>query len=356
MRRWELKILDELSVSKKTVWELLDSIDFPLRDFFAIIGNLIREGLIGADGEGLYLTEKGLREIGGTLRPCVDICPRCLGKGIVFDGDLKRLVEEFRGIVKDRPTPALEYFQGYTLEEEVIARIALMSLHEDLRDRRFILIGDDDLLSIALSLTGLPSRITVLDIDERLGSFITGVAARHGLDIEFRRYNVADPLPEDLVGEFDVFSSEPLETFSGLRAFIARGVACLREEGAGYVGLTYLEASPRKWFMAQRLLSRMNCVLTDVIRGFSIYPMNYGGVNYEAFIHKLMEGLGVTIRENEGINWYKSTLYRFEVLGRPRLIVPPDKRLRVRFIDPVEDITQVRLRRGKTYPHGGVST
>ncbi|MEM2996212.1 MAG: bis-aminopropyl spermidine synthase family protein [Candidatus Bathyarchaeia archaeon] len=348
MRRWERKILDELAVSKRTIWELLDAINFPLKDFIEILRKLIREGMVEADEEGLYLTEKGRREIGGGgLRPWVEICPRCLGKGILFDGELRRLAEEFKAIVKDRPTPNPGYFQGYMLEEEVVARIALMSLYGDLRDRSFILLGDDDLLSVALSLTGLPSRITVLDIDERLGSFITSVSARHGLDIEFRKYNVADPLPDDLVGGFDVFSSEPLETFSGLRAFISRGVACLHEDGAGYIGLTYLEASPRKWFEAQRMLSRMNCLLTDVIRGFSIYPMSYGEVNYEDHIHRIVEDLGITVKGNEGINWYKSTLYRFEVLGRPRLIVPPDKRLRVRFIDPVEDITQVKLRRGK---------
>lgn len=201
MRRWEQKILDELAVSRRNIWELLGAINFPLKDFITILGKLIREGMVEADEEGLYLTEKGRREMDGRdLRSGVESCPRCLGKGILYDGELRRLVWEFKAIVKDRPTPILEYFQGYMLEEEVIARIALMSLYGDLRNRRFILIGDDDLLSIALSLTGLPSRITVLDIDERLGSFITSVSARHGLDIEFRRYNVADPLPENLVG------------------------------------------------------------------------------------------------------------------------------------------------------------
>jgi predicted methyltransferase len=346
LRRWRQKILDELAVSKKNIWELMDAIDFPLKDLFPILGSLIRDGLVEADDEGLSLTERGLREAhGGGLRAGVKLCPNCRGKGILLGEEFRRLSEEFRELVRGRPTPILGYFQGYMLEEEVIARVALMSLRGDLEGKRFVLVGDDDLLSIALSLTGLPSRITVLDVDERLGSFITEVSERHGFDVEFRRYNVADPLPEDLVGEFDVFSSEPLETYSGLRAFISRGVACLREEGAGYVGLTYLEASPRKWLEAQRLLWKMNCVLTDVIRGFSIYPMNYGKVNYEDFIHRLVRDLGITVKENEGINWYKSTLYRFEVLGRPRLIIPPDKRLRVRFIDPVEDITQIRLRR-----------
>lgn len=346
MRRWEERVLDELSRSKMTIWELLDRIDFPLRDFMEILRDLAGRGLIGVDGGELYLTDKGLAEIGGgSPWSGVEACPRCLGKGIILGGEFRRLAEEFKEIVRGRPMPSLRYFQGYMLEEEVVARVALMSLRGDLRRRSFILIGDDDLLSIALSLTGQPSRITVLDIDERLGSFIEEAADTRGFDIEFRRYNVADPLPEDLIGEFDVFSSEPLETHSGLRAFISRGVSCLREGGTGYVGLTYHEASRRKWLEAQRLLSRMNCVITDVIRGFSIYPMNYGEVNYEAFIHRIADEVGLTLKENPGINWYKSTLYRFEVLGKPKLILPPEKRIRVRFIDPKEDITQIKLRR-----------
>ncbi len=302
-----------------TFRKLLDRIDLPLRDFMQILRELVGRGVIGSDGKGLYLKEEGLREIGGvTPWARVEACPRCLGKGILLEGEFERLAEEFKEIVRGRPTPTPSYFQGYMLEEDVISRIALMSLHGDLRRRGFILIGDDDLLSIALSLTGLPSRITVLDIDERLGAFIGKVADRYGLDIEFRRYNVADPLPSDLVGRFDVFSSEPLETFSGLRAFLSRGVTCLREEGAGYVGLTWHKASRRKWMEAQRLLTRMNCVITEAIRGFSIYPMNYGDVNYESFINKIAEDVGINVVENPGINWYKSTLFRFEVLGSLR--------------------------------------
>ncbi|MEO0250808.1 MAG: bis-aminopropyl spermidine synthase family protein, partial [candidate division WOR-3 bacterium] len=48
--------------------------------------------------------------------------------------------------------------------------------HGDLDGKSIALIGDDDLLSIALALAGLPSNITVLDIDERLGEFIKKVS------------------------------------------------------------------------------------------------------------------------------------------------------------------------------------
>ena len=340
MRKTEIQILNELAISKRSIWELLDRINFPLKDFVEAIKTLHEKGLISADEEGLYLTEKGKKQVDPKILELEsEICPRCLGKRIVFGEKFKEILKEFKRIVKQRPRPTLDFFQGYMQEEDVIARVALMHHYGDLYKKDFILIGDDDLLSIALSLTQLPSRITVLDIDERLGDFIKNANEKYGFDIEFRRYNVAEPLPKDLIGNFDVFSSEPLETLTGLKAFVSRGISCLKENGVGYFGLTILEASHQKWLAIQRLLSRMNCVITDIIRGFSIYPMDYGTVNYEKFAYKL----GIPVGKNPGINWYKSALYRFEVLGKPKLVIDPRKKLRIKFIDPEEDVTHPML-------------
>ena len=340
MRKTEIQILNELAISKRSIWELLDRINFPLKDFVEAIKTLYEKGLISADKEGLYLTEKGKEQVDPKILEFEsEICPRCLGKRIVFGEKFREILKEFKRIVKQRPRPTLDFFQGYMQEEDVIARVALMHHYGDLYKKDFILIGDDDLLSIALSLTQLPSKITVLDIDERLGDFIKNANEKYGFDIEFRRYNVAEPLPKDLIGNFDVFSSEPLETLTGLKAFVSRGISCLKEDGVGYFGLTILEASHQKWLAIQRLLSRMNCVITDIIRGFSIYPMDYGTVNYEKFAYKL----GIPVGKNPGINWYKSALYRFEVLGKPKLVIDPRKKLRIKFIDPEEDVTHPML-------------
>ncbi len=340
MKKVEIQILNELASSKKTIWELLESTNFPLKDFTDAVKSLYEKKLVAADSEGLYLTEKGREVIDPRILEFESkICPRCSGKRVVFGEKFRVILKDFRRIVKSRPRPTLNFFQGYMQERDVIARVALMHHYGDVHRKEFVLIGDDDLLSIALSLTHLPDRILVLDIDERLGEFIRNVNREYGFDIEFRKYNVADPLPNDLIGNFDVFSSEPLETLSGLRAFIGRGVSCLKENGVGYFGLTILEASNKKWLAVQKLLVRMNCLITDVIRGFSVYPMDYGTVNYEKFAYKL----GFPVGKNPGINWYKSALYRFEVLGAPKFVVDPKKRLRLKFIDPEEDITHPML-------------
>jgi len=252
-----------------------------------------------------------------------------------MDGRFREVLEEFREIVKGRPAPTIDFFQGYMHERDVVERVALMHYYGDVAGKDFILVGDDDLLSVALALTRLPSRILVLDIDRRLGDFIGKVNKDHGFEIEFREYDVSDPLPEDLVESFDVFSSEPLETLSGLRAFVSRGVSCLREGGVGYFGLTTIEASRRKWRSIQRALIAMNCVITDIIRGFSTYPMNYGTINYELFVQKFK----FPVKPNPGIDWYKSALIRFEVVGKPKPVIDWRKKIRIQYVDLEEDLT-----------------
>lgn len=336
MEKLESRILYELAVSRKTIWELLERLNFPLKDFVSALKNLHRSGLIAADENGFYLTEKGK----GLVNPkSLDfdgkICPSCLGKRIIPEAKFKEVLEEFKRITEKRPCPTIDFFQGYMFAEDVIARAALMHYYDDLTGKEIILIGDDDLLSVVLALTGLPLRIVVLDIDKRIGEFIKTVNAEYGFSIDFKQYNVVDPLPAELLGRFDVFSSEPLETLSGLRAFIYRGAACLKAGGVGYFGLTLYEASLKKWLIIQKLLAKMNCVITDIIQGFSVYPMSYTTANYEEFVYNL----GFSVEPNPGVNWYKSALFRFEVLGKAKLPASPNKKLRVKFIDLKEDLT-----------------
>lgn len=336
MEKIENKILHELAASKKTIWELLEKFNYPLKDFVAALIRLYKNGFIFAGEGGFLLTEKGKGEINiKDIDFKGEICPLCLGKRIVPEAKFKEVLSEFKRIVEKRPRPKIDFFQGHMLEQDVIARVALMHYYDDLDRKNIVLIGDDDLLSVALALTELPSRIVVLDADARIGEFIKSTNIEYNFSIEFEKYNVADPLPTEIRGKFDVFSSEPLETMSGLKAFLCRGVTCLKANGVGYFGLTRYEASLKKWQAVQRLLARMNCVITDIIQGFSVYPMDYGTADYEKFVYNL----GFTVRENPGINWYKSALLRFEVLGEARIPANLDKKLRLKFIDENEDLT-----------------
>ncbi|MEM2882763.1 MAG: bis-aminopropyl spermidine synthase family protein [Candidatus Bathyarchaeia archaeon] len=329
-------ILRELAASRRSVWELLEAGDFLLRDFIRAANELYEGGLIEAGESGLGITEKGLSALDeAAVAFKSGICDKCSGRRVIPGGGFGEIFNEYKGIVANRPPPNPDFCQGYMDEYDVIARAALMHHYDDLSHKDVVLIGDDDLLSIALALTGLPHRICVLDVDERLGDFIAKVNGERGFGIEFRKYDVRDPLPKDLLEGFDVFSSEPLETLSGLRAFISRGACCLREGGSGYFGLTVAEASHGKWLEIERFVTGMNCVITDIIRGFSRYPTAYGGLSYEGFAR----GFSFPVAKNPGIRWYKSALFRFEALGKPIWAIPPDERIQMEQVDPEEDVT-----------------
>ncbi|MEM3439555.1 MAG: bis-aminopropyl spermidine synthase family protein [Candidatus Bathyarchaeia archaeon] len=336
MDRIKVRILRELATSRKSIWELLEASDFLLRDFMRAVNELYEGGLIETDGSSLGITEKGLSAVDeDAVRFKSGICDKCSGRRVIPGEEFEEIFNDYKGIVANRPPPTPDFCQGYMNEYDVIARAAFMHHYGDLSHKDIILIGDDDLLSIALALTGLPHRICVLDVDERLGEFIAKINKERGFGIEFRKYDVRDPLPKDLLEGFDVFSSEPLETLSGLKAFISRGACCLREGGSGYFGLTVVEASHGKWLEIEKFVTGMNCVITDIIRGFSRYPTAYESVNYEGFA----KGFSFPVTKNPGIKWYKSSLLRFEALGKPIWAIPPDERIQMEQVDPEEDLT-----------------
>jgi predicted methyltransferase len=335
MKKVEISILRRVSKSAKSFWDLLNSNIYPLTDFIQALKDLYNSHAIVIEGDSIRLTEIGKKSAqkagDGYL---AEKCDKCEGKSFILKKEFFSLLEEFRKITKDRPEPVLDYFQGYMRDMDVFVRVALMDYFEDLHRRDIIIIGDDDMLSIALALTDAPNRILVLDADERIGNFITKKSNEYGLDIEFMQYNVSEPLPKNLSFSFDVFSSEPLESVSGLRAFLTRGINSLKKGGSGYFGLTTIEASAKKWFYVEKVLVGMNCLVTDIIRDFSIYPLKYKTVNYEAFV----EHLPFSVPDNKSVNWYKSALVRFETLKQSNLSVF-DKRLHVKMVDMREDVT-----------------
>lgn len=307
----EKKVLEELAGGKKTLWELLASYPWSLEDFARTLNGLHRKGWIRVEG-GLIRAAVPVRK--RALRSLR--CPAC-GRAVVLEGH-GELERKFGELVRERPKPDTGYLQGYMREEDVWARIALMHHYEEVEGKSIVLVGDDDLVGLALALTGLPERITVLDIDRRLGEFLERVGRKEGLEVEFVEYDVRHPLPRELRGRFEVFVTDPPEDQKGLRAFLCRAVCALRPTGSsGYFGLTALESPPERWLWLQRWLSRRNLVLTDILRDHSRYPTReYGvGLTYE---EPLLRELEFEYRAPPSVDWYRSAFLRVTAVGRVR--------------------------------------
>jgi hypothetical protein len=290
---------------------------------------MIEGGLISVDGGIVSLTDKG-RDLAKEIPaiPLTFTCRRCQGQGYIIPENFEKVAKAFYDIAEDRPLPIEEYDQGYMRPEDVLKRVALLYERGDLASRDILVIGDDDLFSIAASLTRLPSKVVVLEVDKRLVKFINKNAKENNLCVEARSYDVREPIDKEFEQSFDVFLCDPVETLEGIKLFLSRGVSSLRGIGsAGYFGLTTLEASLKKWYEIQRMLLDMGFVITDIKRKYSEYPWEDN--NFKRYQEKLP--IMRYLKSECNYSWYKSAFYRIECIKEPKPLVTGEQKIGDKF-------------------------
>ena len=80
----------------------------------------------------------------------------------------------------------------------------------------------------------------VLDVDERVVTFINTTAQKNNLRISARVNDVRNPFPDDCRNQFDVFVTDPVETVEGIKLFFSHGISGLRGPGSVYVAVSYM--------------------------------------------------------------------------------------------------------------------
>jgi predicted methyltransferase len=291
----------------KNPWEVIDKSDFPVPAVFEAIKALEKSGFVSVLDNGFYLTDDG-QNIAKKLHPVEDIsCKSCEGRGIILE-KFSEIKDKFLRIQKRRPVPLRKFDQGYVTPSTTLSRFALAYERGDIYGKEIFVLGDDDLISLVLGLSGLPKRITLVEIDRRLTDFIHETGVKEGFKIEALTFDLRHPLPNEHINRFDTFFTDPPETLKAADAFIGRGIAALREPGsAGYFGFTRREASLTKWHELQKMLLKYRIVFTDIIHNFNEY-INWG---YEEDT-KAWKLSPIKVKPKK--NWYRSALYRFETL------------------------------------------
>ncbi len=160
--------------------------------------------------------------------------------------DLRKAVNAVSDVIQNRPLPLREFDQIYMKAGDMVMQAEYMARRFDGKDLLFV--GDGDAISLCIAylqnrqcFSYGPKRIQLIDFDERIVKAVERFAdqERIGNVISARLYNCIDALPDDLMGQFDAFYTNPPWGASNdgesVKVFAERGIEALRQDGQGVI-------------------------------------------------------------------------------------------------------------------------
>jgi N4-bis(aminopropyl)spermidine synthase len=285
----------------------------------AIRRELEKRGILQRQ-HGLAFTEEGeqwLRETLGVdvaLSIDVPVTPQAR-----LAPELEQVVLAMEALLAAAPQTDVTLDQAPCTAETSVRRAALLYRSGALEGRRIALLGDDDSVALSIGLFGrllagrqLPRRLVVFEIDERRVAFLENAARGANLAVEIIRHDLREPFPDDLIGTFDSFETDPPYTIAGASLFVRRGVELL-ERGRGYGMLSFGHTSPPDRIKLQAALTSIGVATTALYPAFN----RYAGASILGSTSELHE-LVATGADVANEQWH-GPLYTAEVNPRVRL-------------------------------------
>jgi predicted methyltransferase len=235
---------------------------------------------------------------------------------------LEALAEQLEQVAAAVPDADVRIDQTHCTVATKLRRALLLLEAGALTRAPLLLLGDDDLVSVALALVtrhvGLPeamAQATVLDVDERVLGFIERELTALGAPAaELVRHDVRAPLPSALAGRFGHVATDPPYTLAGARLFTARAVSALRPGADGRLLLSFAAKDPDTALALDRLLVEQGLSTRALHRGFN----EYVGAGILGGVSDLRE-LGATADTKPAIaGAYEGDLYTGESAPRTR--------------------------------------
>ncbi|MHA2364487.1 MAG: bis-aminopropyl spermidine synthase family protein, partial [Candidatus Hodarchaeales archaeon] len=142
--------------------------------------------------------------------------------------DSNKLIELEKWINR-RPPPKFELDQSRATFETQLKRFLLLLKNGDIEGRKILFLGDDDATSLLLSVSKIKCKIFVIDIDERILSYLSEATQTiGGIQIKTLLHDLRDQLPENWQHSFDVVFTDPPYTQPGANLFFQRGREALK--------------------------------------------------------------------------------------------------------------------------------
>ncbi len=295
------KILSYLLLKKEiNFWEMVPRMGY-LPDFVALLKKMEKEKLIEIRNSKIILTEKGKKS---AIEK--NISPKNLPGLIPQIKINKELLKKYRKLRK-RIFPKEKFDQLQITEKGVVRKIEVMRFYQDLEKKEIICLGDDDMVGIALALTGLPKKITILDIDEEILEYEKKILDKLGYKNSVFYCDFLKTLPKKFKKKYDVFITEPPDTINGITLFFSRGIDALKKEGGvSYLGICINDLPEENILQIEKNILKMKGLITDMFPKLQEYIPSKEDFEW-------VKGLPREIRFPRR-GWFFSDLLRIKIL------------------------------------------
>jgi N4-bis(aminopropyl)spermidine synthase len=259
------------------VREVSRSAELPVPIVAAVCNELRKRGALDP-GRPVRLSPAS-RELLAPVAPGVTgRCGVCGGSGLAIPADLAGLQDELTAAAAGAPAARPELDQTHCTVATKIHRVLRMHEAGALFGQRIIVLGDDDLGSVAIAkfaaLAGAAAgirRLAVVDTDRDVLAWAAEQVAGTGVAAEFIEHDLREPLPAGLAGGFEVACTDPPYTVAGAELFLSRAVAALVPEPGQHIFFSFGARRPDETVRTQGLMTTMGLAIRSLSPGFNTY-------------------------------------------------------------------------------------
>jgi N4-bis(aminopropyl)spermidine synthase len=254
------------------------AVDLPVPIVASICGELRKRAVV-AEERPTRLTRFGRRLFAsgalGVRRPAT--CPKCQGRGVVVRADLAPLLADMRRISRLAPPPRADLDQCHCTAETKLRRVLALHEADALVGRRVLILGDDDLTSLAIAAVvrqvGSDSSIaslTVIDVDRAVVTVVEQELTGVSFATTALCHDLRERLPGSLRGRFDTVFTDPPYTVAGAGLFLSRAAEALDTRG-GDVFFSFGSRRTGAALRVQKQITRMGFAIVRLVRDFNEY-------------------------------------------------------------------------------------
>lgn len=205
-------------------------------------------------------------------------CPACAGRELVVPPSLEPLLRELSSVAERAPRARVEIDQSHCTVETKVLRVLALVEADALEGKRIVLLGDDDLTSVAIRFVaeelGLGAAIcglVVLDVDPAVVSFVRRALRGAPFEVEALVHDLREPLPERLSGAADTVFTDPPYTGDGATLFLSRAAEATAGPPGRQVFLAFGPKRPEELLRVQRAIAAMGFTVRRLVRNFNDY-------------------------------------------------------------------------------------